>query len=507
MFVKIFRKLNSNLYQLLYNKKRRCPKFIQKGVGYLSITDFSATELVKSIKQKELSPVDVVTAFLNRIETHNPKWNAFVTINERAIDEAKKAEGAIMKGDELGELHGLPIAIKDLTPTKGIKTTFGSPAYKDYIPENDPVFLKRVKAAGGIILGKTNTPEFGHKGTTDNPLFGITKNPWNENLTPGGSSGGSAAAVAAKLAPIAEGSDGGGSIRIPSSLTGIFGFKPTFGVVPHEEEDNLFGSEHPYLHNGPMARNVEDAALLFSVMQGYDANNPTSIPVKIENCNNLNRDLRGLKIAYTRNFGLYEISHDVMEVIDKAVQNFSDLGCHVEEVDIDFNLTRKEFARIFSGLWCVKFASSQGELYDRDPSLHSDGVGRMIQIGRKFSAVDYKALELKRTIIWKKIQSVLNQYDLLLSPVTAATAFEHHLQGPSFINDKPVNPATDWSMTQIYNHTGHPAASLPVGLTKAGLPVGLQVAGNRFDDKLILQACHAYEKSFQTYIEPTPAMI
>lgn len=472
----------------------------------LSITDFTATDLVKLMKQKEISPVDVVSAFLNRIQTHNSKWNAFVTINERAIEEAKKAEDVIMKGEELGELHGLPIAIKDLTPTKGIKTTYGSLAYKDYVPDYDPIFLKRMKEAGGIILGKTNTPEFGHKGTTDNPLFGTTKNPWNENLTPGGSSGGSAAAVAAKLAPIAEGSDGGGSIRIPAALTGIFGFKPTFGVVPHEERDNLFGSEHPYLHNGPMARTVEDAALLFSVMQGYDANNPTSTPNSKVDFTELNRDMKGLKIAYTRNFGLYEISQDVIEVIDKAVQHFSDLGCHVEEVNIDFNLNLKELARIFSGMWCVKFASSYGELYDQDPSSHSDGVGRMIEIGRKFRAVDYKALELKRTIVWKEIQAVLNNYDLLLSPTTAATAFEHHLSGPSKINEKIVNPATDWMLTQIFNLTGHPAASLPVGLTNAGLPVGLQVAGNRFADKLLLQACNAYEKAFQTYIEPTPAL-
>lgn len=480
------------------------PPSSYRGVNIMSsITDLIATELVNLIKQKEISPVDVVTAFLERIEQHNEKWNAFVAINERAIDEARKAEEAVMKGEKLGKLHGIPIAIKDLTPTKGIVTTFGSPLYKDYVPDYDPVFLKRIKTAGGIVLGKTNTPEFGHKGTTDNPLFGVTRNPWDEDLTPGGSSGGSAAAVAAKLAPIAEGSDGGGSIRIPASLTGVFGFKPTFGVVPHEDgPDNLFGSEHPYLHNGPLARTVEDGALLFSVMQGYDVNNPRSVRDLGEDFTILNRDMKGVKIAYTRNFGLYNISEDVARVIDQAVEHFSELGCDVEEVGIDFGLSLQEVLYAFSGMWCVKFASGYGSLYDQNPESFSEGIVKMIAIGRKYRAVDYMGIEVNRTIIWNKIQVILNQYDLLLSPVTAVTAFKHELPGPSMINGKKANPAADWMLTQIYNMTGHPAASLPVGLTSAGLPVGLQVAGNRFADKLVLQACHAYEKAFQTYIDP-----
>ncbi|MBU8920144.1 amidase [Bacillus sp. FJAT-29953] len=470
----------------------------------MSISDFTATELGKLIKQKELSPVEVVTGFLNRIETHNSKWNAYVTINEQALEEAKSAEESVLKGETLGKLHGIPIAIKDLTPTKGILTTYGSPLFKDYVPDYDPIFLQRIKAEGGIVLGKTNTPEFGHKGVTDNPLFGVTKNPWDDRLTPGGSSGGSAAAVAAKLAPFAEGSDGGGSIRIPAALTGIFGLKPTFGLVPHEDRLNLFGSEHPYLHNGPMARTAEDAALLLSVMAGYDVNNPNSIPDLGEDFTDLDRDLKGLKIAYTRNFGMYEISHDVAEVIDKAVRHYADLGCEVEEIDLDLGLSLKELARAFSGMWCVKFAATYGEFFDKDPESFSDGMAKMIAIGRKLSAIDYKSIELKRTIVWKKIQDVLNNYDLLLSPVLATTAFEHHLPGPSLINGNSVNPSTDWMLTQIYNMTGHPAASLPVGLTSSGLPVGLQVAGNRFADKLVLQACHAYEKAFVTYVEPIP---
>ncbi|WP_165820909.1 amidase [Pueribacillus theae] len=470
----------------------------------MSITDLSAVELRRQIKQKELSPVEVVKAYLDRIEKFNSKWNAYVTINEHAIDEAKNAEEAVMKGEELGGLHGIPVAIKDLTPTKGILTTYGSEMFKDFIPDYDATFLQRIKEAGGIVLGKTNTPEFGHKGTTDNPLFGTTKNPWNEKLTPGGSSGGSAVAVAAKLAPFAEGSDGGGSIRIPSSLTGIFGLKPTFGVVPHDSDpNNLFGSQHPYLHNGPMARTVEDAALLFSVMMGYQVNDPDSVPTSAVDFADLNGDVKGLKIAYTLNYGLYEVSDDVREVVEKACDNLASLGCEVEEVNLDLGISKKDLARAFSGMWCVKYAANYGHLYDKAPENFSENIAKMIAVGRKLSAVDYRAIEFNRTKVWKAIQSILNKYQFIVSPTLATTAFEHHLPGPSHINGKNINPESDWMMTQIYNLTGHPAASLPIGLTSSRLPVGLQVVGSRFADRLVLQLCRNYEKAFETYIEPT----
>lgn len=469
----------------------------------MSITDLTAVELSNLIKKKELSPVDVVTAYVDRIDKLNPQFNAYVTLNEQAIEEAKKSEETVMRGEDLGELHGIPVAIKDLTPTKGLRTTYGSPLFKDHIPDYDPTFVKRIKAAGGIILGKTNTPEFGHKGTTDNPLFGVTKNPWNESLTPGGSSGGAAAAVAAKLAPIAEGSDGGGSIRIPASLTGIFGLKPTFGVVPHDEElNNLFGYQHPYLHNGPMARTVEDASLLFSIMRGYDVNEPDSIPTNAVQNVDLNGSLKGLKIAYTRNFGLHEISNDVIKSTDKACENLASLGCEVEEVKVDLGLSADEVSKVFGGLWSVKFAASYGHYYDENPDNFSESLANTVEIGRKLSAVDYKALEIDRTKIWTGIQSLLNDYDFIVSPTLTTTAFPHHLPGPPQINGKSVEPGANWIMTPIYNLTGHPAASLPVGLTDDGLPVGLQVASSRFADNLILQLCHNYEKAFETYIDP-----
>lgn len=468
----------------------------------MSIIDMSAVELVKRMKEKELSPVEVVKAFLDRIDEHNSKWNAFVTINDRALTEAKEAEEAIVKGKKLGKLHGLPVAIKDLTPTKGLRTTYGSPVFKDYIPDHEPTFLKRIKAAGGIVLGKTNTPEFGHKGVTDNPLFGVTKNPWDEKLTPGGSSGGSAVAVAAKLAPIAEGSDGGGSIRIPAAFTGVFGFKPTYGLIPHDSDpDNVFGSQSPFLHNGPMARTTRDAAMLFSVMQGYDANDPFSLPNTGEDFEAITGSVQGLKIAYTRDFGMYEVSEDVEKLTEQACSRLTSLGCEVEEVKVDYELTLKELSRSFVGMWCAKYASGYGDLYDQSPENFSENISKMIAIGRKLSAVDYKKIELNRTKVWQKTQALLNDYDLIISPTLATTAFAHHLPGPSEINGKKAGP-NDWMMTQIYNMTGHPAASLPIGLTESGLPVGLQIAANRLADRLVLQLCQAYENAFETYIAP-----
>lgn len=469
----------------------------------MTITDLTAVQLSDRIKKKELSPVDVVSAYMERIELLNPKWNAYVTLNEQALDEAKKAEQALMQDEEIGDLHGVPVAIKDLTPTKGLLTTFGSPLFKDYIPDYEPTYLQRIKAAGGIVLGKTNTPEFGHKGTTDNPLFGVTKNPWGESLTPGGSSGGSAAAIAAKLAPLAEGSDGGGSIRIPAALTGTFGLKPTFGIVPHGEDyNNLFGHQHPYLHNGPMTRTVADAALLFSVMRGYDVNEPDSVPTNALQRAVLDGNVKGMKIAYTRDFGFYEVSNEVITSTDKACENLASLGCEVEEVTIDFNISSDDVSRTFGGLWSVKFAATYGHLYDKDPASFSESLTNTVEIGRQFSATDYKALELNRTQIWNGIQSILNEYDFLISPTLTTTAFPHHLPGPEQMNGKTITPGANWIMTPMFNLTGHPVASLPVGLSASGLPVGLQVASSRFNDNLILQLCHQYERAFETYVDP-----
>jgi amidase len=470
-----------------------------KGSECMNDEAMSATQLAQQIRHKEISPVEVIDTCLKKIDTVNPKINAFVTVlHEEARHQAKQAEEAVMKGEAVGALQGVPVAIKDLTPTKGIRTTFGSPLFKDYIPEHDATFVKRIKDAGAIIVGKTNTPEFGHKGTTDNPLFGATKNPWNTTLTSGGSSGGSAAAVAAGLVPFAEGSDGGGSIRIPSSLCGVFGFKPTYGRVPFDgNRENVFGSHQPFLHYGTISRTAEDGALLFSVMQGPASTDPFSLPdTGNDFTTSFKQSVKGLKVAYTPDFGVYQVSSDVRKVIEKAVEGLRDLGCNVEEVALDFGMPLKQLLRPFVKMWCVSMAVNYGDLLDRHPETFSDSIATMIAVGRKMSAVEYKALEKERTKVWNTVQNILNSCDLLVSPTLAATAFPHELEGPAEINGKKIHADSDWIMTQVYNMTGHPAASLPVGLTENRLPVGMQIAGNRMADKLILQLSHAYQEAF-----------
>lgn len=459
----------------------------------------TATELARNIRAKHISPVEVIDVFIERISSLNPKINAVVTLAaDEARTQAKKAERAVMQGGTLGPLHGVPVAMKDLTATQGIRTTLGSPAFKDRIPERDATVVARLKEAGAIILGKTNTPEFGCKGTTDNPLFGATKNPWDLNLTPGGSSGGSAAAVAARLIPVAEGSDGGGSIRIPASLCGVYGLKPTYGRIPHDSDfNNVFGSYEPFLHHGPITHAVEDAALMLQVMQGPAATDPFSLPHTGEDYQEaIRKDVRGLKVAYTPDFGMYEVASDVKAVTERAVENVRSLGCDVDEVSIDVGMDLAEFMAFFKQMWFVGISASCSELLAAHPDQVSQELAFMIREGEKFSAVEYKQIGRARTTMWHKVQEVFHTYDLIISPTLGTTAFPSGLMGPAEINGKPIQPDSDWLLTQIYNTTGHPAASLPVGLTEAGLPVGLQLAGDRFQDALVLRLSYAYETAY-----------
>lgn len=250
-----------------------------------TLSNMTVVETIILIKEKKISPVEVVKSFLDEIDSKNPEINAFCTVvHDEALREAKRYEEEIIKNGDVGPLYGLPVAIKDLTLTKGIRTTFGSKVFENFIPDRDSIVVERIKKAGGIILGKTNTPEFGHKGTTDNMIFGATKNPHDPGLTTGGSSGGSAAAVAGGMIPFAEGSDGGGSIRIPASLCGVFGLKPTYGRIPNDtDEKNLFATQNPFIHHGPISKTVEDGALLFEIMKGPHPVDPFSLPFISEN--------------------------------------------------------------------------------------------------------------------------------------------------------------------------------------------------------------------------------
>ncbi|MCA0985785.1 amidase [Guptibacillus algicola] len=462
----------------------------------MEIVDLSAMEMAKLIEQRKISPVDVVSAHLARINSLNNELNMFVSVfEEEALEDAKSAEYAIMKGVSTGPLHGVPIALKDLTPVIGRRTTFGSELFNDHIPVHEPTMVKRIRQSGAIIIGKTNTPEFGHKGTTSNQIVGTTKNPWNKAMTAGGSSGGSGAAVASKCVPIAEGSDGGGSIRIPASFNGILGLKPTFGRVPFDSSPfNRFGTTQPYVHYGPMSRTVEDSATLLSVMEGYEANDPYSVPLAKEDLlSESNKGIKGMTFAYTRNYGLYECEPEVSDVIEKILPILEHHGAKLVKIPIDFGLDLTELISFFNKMWFAGLASAYGSLYDRNPSDFSPSVASMIEEGRKISAVELRKTEELRTVIWNNLQHIYREFDCLLSPVLGVAAFKHDIEGPEKINGKTSSPISDWMMTQLYNCTGHPAASIPVGFTPQGMPIGLQASASKFNDSILLRIAKVLE--------------
>lgn len=458
--------------------------------------NFTAENLAKDIKTKALSSVEVLEYYLTQIENKNDQINAFVTINPSAMDEAKQAEQEVMEGKPLGLLHGVPIGIKDLTPTKGIKTSFGTKVFADHVPDRDATIVERLKAEGAIILGKTNTPDFGHKGTTDNLLFGATKNPWDLSKTSGGSSGGSAAAVAAGMVPLAEGSDGGGSIRIPASFCGVYGFKPSYGRIPMDNSlANAFGTNNPFVNHGSLSRTVRDAALFVDVTGGLSTTDPFSVPKFDEDLiKQVEGDLTGVKIAYTKDFGMYTVDNEVLQVIDQQVKLWRELGAEVEEVSMDFNMTLHQFLGFFKNTWYASAAAGGATMLRDTPELLTPSYHTMIERGFDVSTSEYIGYQQKRTTVWQELQRHFKTYDLIMSPALSVPAFDYQLLGPEAIEGKKIEADSDWMMTHMYNMTGLPAASIPAGFTKTGLPIGMQLAGNRFNDGLVLRASCAYEK-------------
>lgn len=468
----------------------------------MAIDHLTATELIDHYKDRTLSPVEVTDKLFQHIHNQNPDLNAFVTLNEEAARrKAKKAEEAYRTGKNIGALEGVPIAIKDLTNTKGLRTTYGSPLYKNHMPDRDATVVKRLKAAGAIIMGKTNSPEFGYKATTDNPLFGATRNPWQLDTNAGGSSGGSASAVAAGLVPLAEGSDGGGSIRIPAALCGVYGFKPTYGRVPYDNHlDGLFGTHEPFLHYGTLSRSAKDTALMYDVIKGYAANDPFALPDNgVSASDTLDHAFnRPLKIGWTLDFGMYEVDTQVATVFRQAIDRLKSSGMNIEEVQVDFKMTLNAYIDFFERLWTAGLAADLQNAAREHPEAFSKGLLDMIDRGSQLSAVEFKRLEKTRADVWHHMLGIFSNYDLLLSPTLATPAFHWEWDGPPTINGKPIKADADWVMTQVYNLTGTPAISIPIGLTAGGLPVGLQAAAGRLQDEFLLRFAYFYEQNFPT---------
>jgi aspartyl-tRNA(Asn)/glutamyl-tRNA(Gln) amidotransferase subunit A len=465
----------------------------------------SATDLVRRIRDGSLSPVDLVDAYLDRINRRDDAVNAYITVlDERARERAREAERAVERGDDLGPLHGLPVAIKDLTEVEGERLTFGAEPLADNVAERDAAVVRRLREAGAIVLGKTNTPEFGLKVKTDNLLVGPTSTPFEIGKNAGGSSGGSAAAVAAGMAPVAEGSDAGGSVRIPSAFCGVVGMKPSYGRVPMDGRPDAFGSHTPFTHEGFHTRTVEDAALLLDALSGPHPRDPFSLPDEgTDYTDALDRGMDDLDVGYTRDFGVWPIDPAVESVVEAAVDDLRDAGVPVEPVDVDIGHTLDELIQDTSMTqWEVSVAGLANRLDEafgievtgEDSDRFPDKMVEMAENGREHGAVEYVGSNRGRTRVFDGVQDAFEGCDLLLSPVTAVPPFDNDVLGPTEVDGTEVDPLSGWFPTMIYNLTGHPAASVPAGLTDDGLPVGLQVAGRRFADDDVLAAGATIER-------------
>jgi len=445
----------------------------------------SASDLAAAIRSKRVSPVEVIDAVRARIEHVNPRINAYCTVTAGAAREAARAaEAALMRGEPLGPLHGVPYSVKDLVITRGVRTSFGSRMYEHNVPDEDAPVVERLRAAGAILVGKTTTPEFGWKGTTDSPLTGISRNPWDSTKTPGGSSGGAAAAVAAGLAPLAVGTDGGGSIRIPGSFCGVFGLKPTCGVVPVYPVP----ATGTLSHVGPLTRTVRDAALMLSLMAGPDDRDPLSFPAPVSDYGRgIGDGIRGVRVAWSPTFGYATVAPEVQRVVEAAVRRFEALGCRVDLVERVFADPDPIWALLFYVGVAARLQDAVPEWRERlDP-----GLLEVIEEGSRISAVQLKKAEFARAAFHQEVRQLFLRYDLLLSPTVAALPFAAGTERPE---DFPRGSRLSWvAFTYPFNLTGQPAATLPAGFSSDGLPVGLQIVGRRLEDSLVLRASAAFE--------------
>ena len=472
------------------------------------IAYMSAAALADRVRRRSLSPVEIVEACIARIEARNPSLNAFVFQGfDDARKAAKAAEAAVMAGAELGPLHGVPSAIKDLFDFKpGWPFTFGGVrAMKDCIAQWHCVFAERVEKAGAILLGKTNSPTMGLRGTCDNYLFGPTRNPFDLTKNTGGSSGGSAAAVADGLVPFAEGTDAGGSIRIPAAWCNVVGYKASFGRVPVVMRPNAFSGDTPFLFEGPIARTVEDAALVLSAISGYDPRDPFSLEGSEDFLAATKHSIKGWRIAYTPDFGVFPVEPRIKALVLEAVRSLADAGAVVEEIEFPLKRPQRELSDVWTRLMApLNIAALEGAkafgldlMKDHREDFPPAYLSR-IDAGRSLTAMDIVRDQEVRTEVFDAFQATLRTYDLIVSPTLAcmpvANATNGDTMGPSELCGQQVDPLIGWCLTYLTNFTGHPAASMPAGLID-GLPVGMQLIGRRYADSAVLAAAGAFERA------------
>ena len=473
-------------------------------------------DLARLIRERQVSPVEVLDATIERIEARNPGLAAVVF---KGYDEARirasAATEAVMTGAPLGPLHGVPTLMKDLFDFKpGWTSTFGGvKALATTAIDATCVFVERVERDGAIVVGKTNSPVMGFRGTCDNPLFGPTRLPYDTSLNAGGSSGGSAAAVADGFVPFAEGTDAGGSIRIPAAWCGLYGLKPSWGRVPVVIRPNAFAGTDPLVAEGSLTRTVADAALVLQTLAGADARDPFSLAgPRLDALSALDGDLQGVRIAYSPDLGAYAVDPRVAAVVAGAVRAFEAAGAIVEEIQVPMPFDQREL----SDLWCRLITPLNLETFEgfKEGGLdllrdHRDSFPaeylRWIDAGYGATVTDRRRDQVMRTEVCDVIAGVFESYDLLVTPTVGAVqvpnAIDGNTMGPTHIDGVAVDPLIGWCLTYVFNFTGHPAASIPAGLIDGRLPVGMQVVGRPQDDLGVLRASAVYER-----IRPWDAM-
>ena len=454
-----------------------------------------AAELARLIAGREVSAVEVMRAHLARIAKVNPRLNAIVTLlpEEELLADAEKADRAVAAGGPLGPLHGLPVAHKDLTLTRGIRTTFGSPIFADFVPDEDALIVERLRAAGAITIGKTNTPEFGAGSQTFNQVFGPTRNPWDESRTCGGSSGGAAAALAAGMVPIADGSDYGGSLRNPASFCGVVGLRPSPGRVPVWPDATPW---FPVPVQGPMARNASDVALMLSAIAGPDPRALLSLPEPGEVFRRrLGRDFRGVRVAWSADLAGIPFDPAVPAALAPARRVLETLGCEIEDAQPDFEGAALAFDR-----WRAWFFElNWGPLLDRHRKAMKETVIWNIEQGRALGAPALAEATRCWTALLGRMRDFFDRYQFLVLPVSQVPPFDVSVEYPTEIAGVPMRSYTQWMASCAWvSLLGSPAISIPAGSTPEGLPVGLQIVGPPKDDFGVLQLANAIERASPT---------
>jgi amidase len=451
----------------------------------------SARSLAKQIRKRKLSAREVVEAHLDQIKQINPTVNAIVSLDEeQALQSAMAADERLTAGKKVGPLHGLPIAIKDTHNATGFLTTYGSPIFRENMAISDDLIVERLRAAGAIVIGKTNVPEFAAGSHTFNKVFGVTRNPYNPKKTAGGSSGGAAVAVACGMLPLADGSDMGGSLRYPACFNNVVGLRTSPGRIPYPKAA-LYS---PLAVQGPIARDVDDAAFMLSVIAGHDLSSPLSIeePGSIFSTK-FNRDLKGLRIAWSADLGgILPVDSEVRRNLEQQVSIFTDMGCYVKEACPDLG----DAEEVFQVLRAFEFELTYSDLFNRFKELMKPSFIWNLEKGRSLNATKIGSAENLRFQLYNKMRAFFEKYDALLLPVSQVPAFDADLEYPVSIDGVQMENYIDWMRSCYYiSATGNPSLSVPSGFTKEGLPLGLQIVGPHRGDYQVLRIGAAYEQA------------